>query len=101
MDYAKKKHSTAKGCITKVGLATLTIFLPSLCSVAQVLTWSSPKPSLGLPDIEIMDWRPVVSIAMDLNNNWHVVYDNCEEGPFGIRTYYINYVSNTGTQGIA
>jgi len=55
-------------------------------------SWSPPKVIAGYA-------RKGLSIAVDANGDWYVVYDSYSDSG-NIRTYYISYLSSTGTDEI-
>ncbi len=96
MDYVKKKDLIMKNYITKAVLAGITIFLLAFCRQVHALNWSPPQAHAF--DAE---WGDDFDIAVDTNNNWHVVYSyHPENGDGDIGTSYIKYVNSTGAQGI-
>jgi hypothetical protein len=83
-----KRFSGTKSHIANVALAGLTILLASFCSRAHALYWSRPQAIAA-------GGRLGVSLAVDSQGNWHVVYDTKSDGE-----YYIHYLSSTGAQHI-
>jgi hypothetical protein len=64
----KIKRLVLKCTMTKIACAWLLLSLESVCIQANDLSWSSPQRIAGAS-------RMRVSIAVDANNAWHVVYD--------------------------